>query len=61
MSQFGNAFFNSLTPASVTWVSLSSNLKGMTNFRVLDLSRTQVTDAGVNELKNVLPNCDVRH
>jgi len=33
------------------------HLKELTYLQVLDLEETQVTDAGVAELKQALPNC----
>ena len=35
------------------------HLKGMANLKTLDLRRTQITDAGVAELKQTLPNCRI--
>jgi len=37
------------------------HLKGLTSLCILDLRSTQVTDAGVNELKKALPNCLISH
>jgi len=35
------------------------HLKGLTKLRELDLNVTQITDAGVGELKKALPNCQI--
>ncbi|MEO2018583.1 MAG: hypothetical protein ABGZ53_29885 [Fuerstiella sp.] len=35
------------------------HLKGMTHLEVLAIINTQITDAGLAELKAALPNCDV--
>ena len=35
------------------------HLKGMTNLTYLRLNKTQVTDAGVAELQQALPNCAI--
>jgi len=35
-------------------------LKGLTSLRYLHVADTQVTDAGVSELKKALPNCTIR-
>ncbi|MFH1918384.1 MAG: AAA family ATPase [Planctomycetota bacterium] len=37
------------------------HLKGLTSLRELYFNNTQVTDAGVNELKKALPNCRIHH
>jgi hypothetical protein len=37
------------------------HLAGLTNLKTLYLFRTQITDAGVAELKKSLPNCEIRH
>ena len=36
------------------------HLQGMTNLTILDLRDTKVTDAGVAELKQALPNCEIK-
>ena len=42
----------------VTDASLE-HFKGLTNLQELALHGTQVTDAGVTELKKALPNCQI--
>jgi len=37
------------------------HLKGLTQLRTLNLSLTQITDAGVAELKKSLPKCEISH
>jgi Leucine-rich repeat (LRR) protein len=37
------------------------HLKGLTKLRVLYLSDTQITDAGVAELQKALPDCEISH
>ena len=49
----------SLWAAPVTDAGLV-HLQGMTNLKILDLRDTKVTDAGVAELKQALPNCEIK-
>jgi hypothetical protein len=35
--------------------------KGFAQLDRLDLSRTQVTDAGMKDLQTALPNCNIAH
>jgi len=37
------------------------HLKGLTQLQTLYLMGTGVTDAGVNQLKQSLPKCDIDH
>ncbi len=37
------------------------HIKGMTKLETLNLMQTQVTDAGVAELQQALPNCKIRN
>jgi len=37
------------------------HLKGLTKLKDLHLSGTKVTDAGVNQLQQALPNCKIEH
>ena len=37
------------------------HLKDLTKLRILYLSETKVTDDGVKEPQQALPNCDIRH
>ncbi|HIE98042.1 MAG TPA: hypothetical protein EYQ63_13760 [Fuerstia sp.] len=37
------------------------HLKGLTKLNFLDLNVTQVTDAGLAEIKAALPKCKMRH
>ena len=55
---------------SVTFVGLQNtqvtdacleHLKGLTNLETLNLIGTQVTDAGVKNLQQELPNCEIDH
>ena len=36
------------------------HLKGLTELQTLDLDSTQITDAGIADLKKALPNCAIR-
>ena len=36
------------------------HIKGLTNLKFLFLSDTQVTDAGIAELRQALPNCEIK-
>ena len=36
------------------------HLKGLTKLESLDLSRTKITDAGIAELQQALPNCKIK-
>ena len=46
--------------AEITDAGLAG-LKGLTNLGSLNLENTQVTDAGVAELRKALPNCSIRY
>ena len=46
--------------SQITDVGLKELAK-MKNLVLLDLEKTQVTDAGVAELKKALPNCSIEH
>ena len=35
------------------------HLKGLTNLKTLQLRSTQITDAGIAELRQALPNCNI--
>ncbi len=49
-----------LSDTKVTDVGLKE-LVNLKNLSSLSLSLTQVTDAGVAELKKALPKCDISH
>ena len=48
-----------LSDSNITDEQLAEKLNGLSNLEWLDLDGTQVTDAGVQELQEVLPDCAI--
>ena len=46
-------------PPSTTDEQLAEKLKGLSNLEELNLSYTNITDAGENDLKKALPDCSI--
>ena len=50
-----------LLGGSLTSRSLAAFLEAMRRLNMLDLEATQVTDAGVAKLHQILPKCSINH
>jgi len=55
----GNPLFSPSFPSIDD--ALLANLKGLTTLQSLDLRDSKVTNAGVQKLQRVLPNCHIHH